>query len=177
MSAATPAHPRTAKQKRADRMAATAHALTAAMAAQDVTQEELAAKCGVPPQRAGQWCRGEEKAISVADACAAPPLVRLALAEHMMGPGWLVCVAPATDGAHSALDMQHAIRITQQSAKLVAQHLEAARDGHLTPDEARRLEHDAVALMRDLASLVEAVKPHQTVVAPARPLRVIGGER
>lgn len=125
---------------REERRAATARALAAAIQGAGLTHTEVAAAVGVPRQRVDEWCAVDsDKHIQLADGCGTPEPVRLALAAHLAGPGYVVTALPPVAAARAA-DLRLAADAQREASEAVAEYLEVCADGRIGASEGRALE-------------------------------------
>lgn len=169
----------TPKERRARRQAETARVLARSLEHHGISRAELAAKAGVPDQHGREWADPEtNRNIAVADAAAAPHLVRVDLCEHIMGPGWCVAVLPAT-GARAEDDVRHAARIAQGGGVVVSKLLAAIADGQLDRTECTDIRAALREHIRELVSLDAGLEAGERTmgrpVEHAPKLRVAGG--
>jgi hypothetical protein len=100
----------------------------------------LALTLGVTRQRVDQWIALDDEAqLSVADACALPEAMRLALASELAGPAHFVAALPTCDATVSADDWALAAKSQKDTAWSVATHLDVIADGNVTPGEGTAL--------------------------------------
>lgn len=164
----------TPQERRAKRQAEASRTLARSLDAHNVSQADLAAKCGVPCPHASEWANPEvNRNISLADAAAAPHLVRIDLAEHLLGPGMVAAVLPAASRIDD--DFKHAASIARGGGAVLESYLEAIADGTITPAEAAGVRARILEQLRALVSLDASLALiEKQRGAPVRRLHIAG---
>lgn len=160
----------TPKQRRATRQAEAARALDASLQRHSLSRAQLAAKVGVPEQHAHEWATAEaDRNMQLADAAGAPDLVRVDLAEHILGPTYVAALLPSVDKPVD--DVRAAARIAHGGGAVLGDYLEAIADGTIDRPEATALRARLRAHIRDCVSLElsleQAEKSHGRAVVSA----------
>lgn len=165
---------RSPKAERAEAQAETSVVLDRALTAHGTNVAALALTLGVSATRIGEWRAPEQdRHLSVADASRLPPLVRLVIAEHVAGPGYVVAELPAAD-AHVSDDLALAARTQRETAEAVAKHLTAIADGRYDRAEGVELErevNEAIAALLTVRETARRAIREGVVGANVTPLR------
>jgi hypothetical protein len=146
---------------------------TAAADCDTTWRSVVASTIGVTRQRVDQWLALDDDAnVSVADACALPQPMRHALAAELAGEGFAVVSLPAASG-DCAADLDLVMRTQRESADVIAAHLAALRDGHMSGAEGAVLEREADEMISVAMQVRECARRAQRERVVAMPLRVV----
>lgn len=143
----------TARLMREARRAGFSRSLARLLLAHDLSQAEAARLCGVGDSIVQEWCDPEKpRAMSLADAMALPPELRLVLAELLAGPGAVVAIVP--EGS-PRLSVNTALSVQKETSEVVTGHLAAIADGGgaITRSQATPLRREVREAQRALATL------------------------
>ena len=165
MTPATPAEMRATSRATASRV------LGRALFSEEITQHDLADRCGVPPQKTQLWTDPKKaQAPYVADVPQMPRPIAMALLS------WAAEAHRATvvDEIEAGCDldhMGHLHRILKEGADVSIAYSGALADGHITPAERERIIseiRESIAAHRSVLEMLEGER------APARPYAVRG---